>query len=83
MTANSGHDSHADYEALAARAEAGDLHLVAGSVLCGGAAAEDGRAALRAALERATTENAEPLTPEEEARYAAWSELIEEEFRDD
>lgn len=83
MTADSGQDSHADYEDLAARAEAGDLHPVAGTVLRGGAAAEHGRAALRAALEHATTENAEPLTPEEEARYAAWSELIEEEFRDD
>lgn len=83
MSANSGQDSYADYEALAARAEAGDLNPVAGSVLRGGAAAEDGRAALRAALERAEAENSQPLTQEEQARYAAWSAQIEEEFRDD
>ncbi len=73
-----------DYDELAAAFEGGWLRPATGTVLRGPAAAEDGRAALRAALEHVTTENTgPPLTAEQEAFYAALSEQIENEYRDD
>ncbi len=83
MSTGAGPESDADYEALAALAEAGQLRSVDGSQLRGPEAAESGRAALRAALERGTAGNGQALTAADEARYAAWSEQIEESFRDD
>jgi len=73
-----------DYDELAAAFEDGWLRPASGTVLRGPAAAAHGRAELRAALEHVTTENTgPPLTEEEEAFYAALSEQIENEFRDD
>ncbi len=82
MSPGAGPETEADYEALAALAEAGQLRPVDGSQVRGSEAAEKGRAALRAALQRHTGEGGQALTSEDEARYAAWSEQIEESFRD-
>ncbi len=83
MSTGAGPEPDEDYEALAALAEAGQLRPVDGSQVLGPEAAERGRAALRAALERGTAGNGRALSSDDEARYTAWSEQIEESFRDD